>query len=921
MGLHTIIKCYAVFRHLALASFFALILLTILLLHPLRLENPEANSATGTAKQSETVLTFTNNNNSASVDVPYLTDVGVFATSTTEEVASFSVTTNNYTGYSLSIIAEDETGELVNSENSAGTLGSISAPLTAEAFASQSSTALNNKWGYKPNKYMDGNNVINNTGDNAKYLPAPTTTPTLLDKTDAANAEDTENEYTISLGVRADRTAMSGTYAKTFILMATANPVGYSVTFDANTADTVTGMPDTLAGTTSVTSINIPNDIPTRTYYTFLGWCNRKDTINSCPEGGLSFAAGGSYGIDQTEENETTLYAMWQPNLYMQDVATWGKNLSIGQSVQAIDRRDNKIYWVTKEETDPANPRAEIDQSTGKAFQIWMTQNLDLDLDVTKTYTHADTDLGYTANDPSATWTPANPTVATDALNATTWSDDVIAARSYDWGDTYVYASGTSTTDISYNNLKSCTDDDHLAEDCIHYFTGNRYNWPAAIASNSANTIGPVYTTAPNSICPAGWRLPVGLTAADGYSDYDYLLYGNGITVGHAGWNASAAYVAGGLNKVRTAPLWFLRAGDVGSGGTKRYQGVVGDYWSGTTGGDNSGSIYLGIGSEYAVPAAYSAKSWGYAVRCIARTPTLQAVDEWDDALAIGDTRQAIDIRDGKLYWVAKLETDPANPNSKLDSETNKAYQIWMTQDLDYDLKTTEPLTPATSDVTSTVTPLRSTVATGTLSSANWIHDGYTPYSYDPGEIYDYMDANNIASDHKGTLADCVAQQGAYACSHYHVGNLYNWTAAIGSNNSSSITANYQKVSSSICPAGWQLPDGPTSANSYRGDLAYLLKWNNIVDGYGGGSLVNYINDGLTKVRKSPLYISFAGALGIAASGPEYNSDGSTGTSLYWSNTSAGEYAWYTRFLIGTQMRPLENWSRHHGFSVRCLAR
>ena len=121
------------------------------------------------------------------------------------------------------------------------------------------------------------------------------------------------------------------------------------------------------------------------------------------------------------------------------------------------------------------------------------------------------------------------------------------------------------------------------------------------------------------------------------------------------------------------------------------------------------------------------------------------------------DTKQLIDKRDNKTYWVGKL------PDGN----------CWMTQNLDLDLSTSKTFTPADTNISSNWTP--STSTTMTIS-------GYNPdtgKSYDPGAQY-----------YEGSGSE-----------HYHVGNYYQWSAA---------TAGYTGISQSsqsICPKGWTLPN------------------------------------------------------------------------------------------------------------------
>ena len=77
-----------------------------------------------------------------------------------------------------------------------------------------------------------------------------------------------------------------------------------------------------------------------------------------------------------------------------------------------------------------------------------------------------------------------------------------------------------------------------------------------------------------------------------------------------------------------------------------------------------------------------------------------------------GATKQLTDTRDGKKYWVAKLEDG----------------NCWMLQNLDLDLDPARPLTPADSDVSRVWTP--DTATSTTIFNSN---DETATLSYDPG--------------------------------------------------------------------------------------------------------------------------------------------------------------------------------------------
>ena len=283
----------------ASSAILLLSLLTLTVL-PVVHNDDSADAATGTATQSSTTVSVSTA--TASVDLTATSTDGTFATSTGSGIASFDVTTTNYTGYTLTIEADDDDGTLTN--GSGGTFTSISSVMDEKTF---DDSTYNGKWGYKPSK-MNG---VENVG----FWPSPTTTATTLDTTKVANT--TANTYTIALGARASASQAAGTYSKTVTITATSNPANYSITYKDDTSDsTVKNIPDATTSTTSGTSITLSSVTPSRTGYVFAGWCTATTTSSgtACP--GTTYPVGGTYGIDQTTTNTVTLHAIWSVPTY-----------------------------------------------------------------------------------------------------------------------------------------------------------------------------------------------------------------------------------------------------------------------------------------------------------------------------------------------------------------------------------------------------------------------------------------------------------------------------------------------------------------------------------------------------------------------------------------------------------------------------
>lgn len=183
----------------------------------------------------------------------------------------------------------------------------------------------------------------------------------------------------------------------------------------------------------------------------------------------------------------------------------------------------------------------------------------------------------------------------------------------------------------------------------------------------------------------------------------------------------------------------------------------------------------------------------------------------------VGIEQQLTDRRDGKRYWVTKMQDG----------------NCWMVQNLDFDI----PATINTDGITTDV-PIAnySTGVTRLASAANWNSTAWDYSVYiDPGDYY-YAGPN----DEHGPGSACTISGTNYAScawltttgdAHYHLGNYYSASAA--SFNSSSNLPMNQNGAYSVCPAGWQLPESGTdsfaSGPYHHHDTTYA----NLLESYG----------------------------------------------------------------------------------------
>ena len=273
------------------------------------------------------------------------------------------------------------------------------------------------------------------------------------------------------------------------------------------------------------------------------------------------------------------------------DLASVKSSMILNNAYILKDIRDEKEYYVTRLEDG----------------NVWMTQNLDLDLDSNRTYTHYDTDLGWDNSDKldmNVTWQPIHSTIDFTGDTVDGWVDSYTEPYSANPGDVYYHTSNSDAGDIKYNSLQECISAGHNG--CTHYHAGNYYNFSAAIASNNSESIT---REAPDSICPAGWRLP-----KTSSNDFSKLLSNSGII------DESSHYMTDGFINIRKSPLYFVRSGQ--NNANLINASVEGSYIY----GNRNSYIQVPFVLRFGASVIYSSYAgWAYptnfgrSVRCLAR--------------------------------------------------------------------------------------------------------------------------------------------------------------------------------------------------------------------------------------------------------------------------------------------------------------
>ena len=288
----------------------------------------------------------------------------------------------------------------------------------------------------------------------------------------------------------------------------------------------------------------------------------------------------------------------------------------------------------------------------------------------------------------------------------------------------------------------------------------------------------------------------------------------------------------------------------------------------------------------------------------------MQDVSEWRDDLPLESQIEAIDRRDGKIYTVAKL----ADGN------------VWMTQNLDHDIKTDGSViydntttdigwnTQTNSYDEASWDPIPSAYTHNSTSGYDWFRYceefaedcsyAFTPESYDPGDLYwDGMVRNEFDDSDSHRMNEGISQ--------YHLGNFYNWTAAVAMNaayDGFEVVNEFYNVEQSICPSGWTLP------RSLYGDDSFYTLINTYDDGFNG-----YSETPPAWLRDAPFYYPLA----LGDSGSDMFFSGVRG--FFWSSVGLldGDYV-HDAFRMEIDRDSISS-DRLVGFgeaaSIRCVAR
>ncbi|MBR0465206.1 InlB B-repeat-containing protein [Candidatus Saccharibacteria bacterium] len=306
----------------------------------------------------------------------------------------------------------------------------------------------------------------------------------------------------------------------------------------------------------------------------------------------------------------------------------------------------------------------------------------------------------------------------------------------------------------------------------------------------------------------------------------------------------------------------------------------------------------------------------------IATATYMQDVTSCPSSLPTGTQYTLTDKRDGKTYTVSKLADN----------------KCWMTQNLDLDIggEGTAMLTSENTNLTTSGSgayvvgyktnngtvlwiPLDKAMPSGRPISGTTVtgwEDKYNfPVAAEGGDVYAYTSGSDSDDTVYESLSACTsASHSATDCKHYHIGNYYNWNAAVASNNTTSLATQYTTAENDICPKGWRLPIGASSAtaSAETREFGQLFLSSGVT---GTIDATAYADGGFNKVRANPLFFVRGGGV----FGSSLSSSGNNG--YYWSSSVGSTYSAYYVNFSSSYVYSAYNGYRRPGQSLRCMVR
>lgn len=308
------------------------------------------------------------------------------------------------------------------------------------------------------------------------------------------------------------------------------------------------------------------------------------------------------------------------------------------------------------------------------------------------------------------------------------------------------------------------------------------------------------------------------------------------------------------------------------------------------------------------------------------------------------ETKQLLDKRDGKSYWVTKLKDGECwmTQNLALDIDVDANGNAVATNGRGDQVALSSKNTDVTTNIvqgmqkTETSVPVSGTLTDYEKVARSWNLGNYvytTPTDSTPcsGVASGVDQYDSVMTGGNFTDLDCGDRYKPYSegdDAHYSVGNYYTYsavTAKTGDNLLGDASGDNLALGS-ICPKGWTLPRSGTNGNILSAknqfyQLLYAYGYPAAESGWIATSSTTphtpIVQSGVTRPGSAPMYFTRSGVVRI-----NYGSLRLVGYGArYWSASAFDTSdALYLNF-DATNVYPANHNSRAYGFSARCVAK
>ena len=538
-----------------------------------------------------------------------------------------------------------------------------------------------------------------------------------------------------------------------------------TVKYNGNGADSGTRMsvshPATPNSTTTLYASNYKRD-----GYGFLGW-SLTQIDPEANDFATQLANATIYGPNETITlpstlgDTTTFYAVWIKSAGDMQGWTGCSSMSTGDVTARKDTRDNQVYAIAK-------------LADGNC---WMIENLRLNNDYENMdWGDKEKTQGFGGNfnglASSETVTFTATTLANSAYttDSTSGSPYLVSGESIEYHMPRYNGSNTTAT---VANMTSA--------DQNVYSYGNYYSFNAALASTEALDSATESAKAGTSICPAGWRLPTGLT------DGETTVLNNTI-------NSGSTTSSTGL---RSYPNNFIYSGRIQSSAIS-FRGSYSYFWTASAGSAQ------GAYSFYFTPSAVTLASHiyrqgGFTIRCVAASGVevkLSANDGSDKIARVYGTSsssinlpQKVFVRDGYAFKNWNTAADGSGTSYTTTYTVSSATTLYAQWDNAYTIKYNSNGATSTSTMNamvhpgikngSTITPYQNNIGRTGYGFLGWSFTQIDPDDPDFASIVSstkiYGPSENILINSTTIGQNAPATAYLYAVWVKSEGNLQEW--------------------------------------------------------------------------------------------------------------------------------------------------